>query len=93
MGLFKKKEKKTDSSADANPYAAPAAGMDPYAQAQGAPPPYASNSSFRQEKTPAATGPGGRPGGYNSQGGSYGAPSGYGSDRYGGAPAPAQRAG
>ncbi|KAL5116290.1 Protein transport protein S9 plasma membrane t-SNARE [Pleosporales sp. CAS-2024a] len=100
MGLFgKKKGGKEDSPAAQNPYAAPPAN-DPYAQ--GAPPAYSGGSSSslnRQEKTPAATGPGQpyggqqRPGGYGAQGGSYGAQSGYGSDRYGGAPAPAQRAG
>ncbi|KAH7379150.1 plasma membrane snare protein-like protein [Phaeosphaeria sp. MPI-PUGE-AT-0046c] len=90
--------KKKDNAAAENPYAAPA-GNDPYAQA--APPAYSggssSNSSYRQEKTPAATGPGQpfgqRPGGYGSQGGSYGSQAGYGSDRYGGSAAPSQRPG
>lgn len=82
-----------------NPYAAPPAN-DPYAQQ--APPAYGGgrNDSYRQEKTPAVTGPGGsygqqRPGygsqgssGYGSQGGSYGGQSGYGNDRYGSGPAP-----
>jgi hypothetical protein len=86
--------KKKDSPAAQNPYAAPPAN-DPYAQA---PPAYSGgNDSYRQEKSPSVTGPGQsygqRPGGYGAQGGSYGAQSGYGSDRYGGAPAPAQRAG
>jgi len=86
--------KKKESQAAQNPYAAPPAN-DPYAQP---PPSYSgSNDSYRQEKTPSVTGPGQsygqRPGGYGAQGGSYGAQSGYGSDRYGGAPAPAQRAG
>ncbi|EOA88803.1 Protein transport protein S9 plasma membrane t-SNARE [Exserohilum turcicum] len=76
-----------ESPAAQNPYAAPPAN-DPYAQ----PPPSYSNSgpdnSFRQEKTPAVTGPGQsygqQSGGYGAQGGSYGAQSGYGNDRYGG---------
>ncbi|KAI4685042.1 uncharacterized protein J4E88_004485 [Alternaria novae-zelandiae] len=89
MGLFSKKKDKggKESPAAQNPYAAPV-GKDPYAQ----PPPSYSNegqdNSFRQEKTPAVTGPGQtygqRPGGYGAQGGSYGAQSGYGADRYGG---------
>jgi hypothetical protein len=96
--LFGGRKKKTDSPAAQNPYAAPPAN-DPYAQP---PPAYAggnsASSSFRQEKSPAATGPGQahgqRPGGgYGAQGGSYGAQAGYGADRYGGAPAPAPRAG
>lgn len=76
-----------ESPAAQNPYAAPPAN-DPYAQP---PPSYSSggqDNSFRQEKTPAVTGPGqsyGQPsGGYGAQGGSYGAQSGYGNDRYGG---------
>ncbi|KAF3001824.1 Meiosis-specific subunit of the t-SNARE complex [Curvularia kusanoi] len=101
MGMFSKKKDGDDDSnrkalfgsrksekapAQSNPYAA-APGKDPYAQ----PPPQYSGptDSFRQEKTPAVTGPGG---GYGAQGGSYGAQSGYGNDRYGGSPAPQQSA-
>lgn len=104
MGLFSKKNKGAEaddsnrsalfgsrkgkeSPAAQNPYAAPPAN-DPYAQP---PPSYSSpgqDTSFRQDKTPAVTGPGQsygqRPGGYGAQGGSYGAQSGYGNDRYGG---------
>ncbi|EMD93895.1 hypothetical protein COCC4DRAFT_38517 [Bipolaris maydis ATCC 48331] len=106
MGLFGKKKDKgaeaedsnrsalfgsrkgKESPAAQNPYAAPPAN-DPYAQP---PPSYSGgqDSSFRQEKTPAVTGPGQaygqRPGGYGAQGGSYGAQSGYGNDQYGGGP-------
>jgi hypothetical protein len=104
MGLFGKKKDKgaeaedsnrsalfgnrkgKESPAAQNPYAAPPAN-DPYAQP---PPSYSGgqDSSFRQEKTPAVTGPGQaygqRPGGYGAQGGSYGGQSGYGNDQYGG---------
>ncbi|KAF1834319.1 hypothetical protein BDW02DRAFT_579726 [Decorospora gaudefroyi] len=84
-----------------NPYAAPAANADPYAQP---PPSYSSpggqDASYRQEKTPAVTGPGQgfgqqRPGGYGAGGGSYGSQSGYGNDRFGGGSgsAPPQRPG
>ena len=91
MGLFSKKKDKggKDSPAAQNPYAAPPA-SDPYAQP---PPSYsggAADNSFRQEKTPAVTGPGQsygqRPGGYGAQEASYGAQSGYGNDAYGGGP-------
>jgi hypothetical protein len=86
--LFGRRKEKSSPAPAQNPYAAPAA-KDPY----GAPPPsYSSagggDSSYRQEKTPAVTGPGGsygqRPGGFGAQGGSYGAQSGYGNDQYGG---------
>lgn len=83
--LFGNRKKEKSSPAAQNPYAAPPAN-DPYAQA---PPSYSGgNDSYRQEKTPAVTGPGQsygqRPGGYGAQGGSYGGQSGYGNDRYGG---------
>jgi hypothetical protein len=62
--------KKKDGTVAQNPYAAPPAN-DPYAQP---PPAYSngsSNGSYRQEKTPAVTGPNGsygqRPGGYSAQ--------------------------
>lgn len=71
---------------------AAAPGKDPYAQ----PPPQYSgpNDAYRQDKTPAVTGPGqqyggGRGAGYGAQGGSYDAPAGYGNDRYASSPAPA----
>jgi hypothetical protein len=89
-----------ESPAGQNPYAAPAANSDPYAQP---PPSYSStggqDTAYRQDKTPSVTGAGHpfgqRPGGYGAQGGSYGAQSGYGSDRFGnaGASAPPQRPG
>lgn len=91
--LFGSRKKDKNSPAAQNPYAAPPAN-DPYAQP---PPAYSgggSQDSYRQDKTPAVTGPGQnygqRPGpsaasgGYNAQGGSYAAQSGYGNDRYGG---------
>jgi hypothetical protein len=89
MGLFSKKKDKagTASPAAQNPYAAPAA-KDPYAQPPPSYSPGGQDTSFRQEKTPAVTGPGQsygqNAGGYGAQGGSYGAQSGYGNDRYGG---------
>lgn len=94
--LFGSRKKDKASPAAQNPYAAPA-GNDPYAQP---PPSYSGgrNDSYRQEKTPAVTGPGQsygqrpQPGSYGSQGGSYGSQSGYGNDRYGGS-APPQRPG
>jgi hypothetical protein len=90
-----------DSPAAQNPYAAPAADSDPYAQP---PPSYSSAGGqaaapYGQDKTPSVTGPGQsygqRPGGFGAQGGSYGAQSGYGNDRFGGAGAnaPPQRPG
>jgi hypothetical protein len=88
--------KKKDTPAAQNPYAAPPLAKDPYAQP---PPAYSGggSDSYRQEKTPSATGPGQphgqQAGGYGAQGGSYGAQAGYGNDRFGGAPAPAARAG
>lgn len=93
--LFGSRKKDKGSPAAQNPYAAPPAN-DPYAQP---PPSYSSGgktNSYREEKTPAVTGPGQsygqRPGGFGAQGGSYGGQSGYGNDRYGGG-APAQRPG
>lgn len=89
MGLFSKKKDKagTASPAAQNPYAAPVA-KDPYAQPPPSYSPGGQDTSFRQEKTPAVTGPGQsygqNAGGYGAQGGSYGAQSGYGNDRYGG---------
>jgi len=85
--------KKKDGPAAPNPYAAPPAN-DPYAQP---PPSYSGNNeAYRQEKSPAVTGPGQAYGqrsqGYGAQGGSYGGQTGYGSDRFGGGAAP-QRAG
>lgn len=85
--LFGSRKKEKGSPAGQNPYAAPPAN-DPYAQP---PPSYSgSNDSYRQEKTPAVTGPGQnygqRSGGYGDQGANYGGQSGYGSDRYGGGP-------
>jgi len=91
MGLFSKKKDKSgkDSPAAQNPYAAPPA-SDPYAQPPPSYPGGGADNSFRQEKTPAVTGPGQtygqRPGGYGAQGASYGAQSGYGQDAYGGGP-------
>ncbi|KAJ4334048.1 Protein transport protein S9 plasma membrane t-SNARE [Ascochyta clinopodiicola] len=90
--------KKSDKAApQSNPYAA-APGKDPYAQP---PPQYPGpNDGFRQDKTPAVTGPGqqfggrgggGGGGGYGAQGGGYGAQSGYGNERYGSSPAPQQQ--
>jgi hypothetical protein len=89
-----------DSPAAQNPYAAPAANSDPYAQP---PPSYSSaggqDDPYRQDKTPSVTGSGQnygqRPGGYGAQGGSYGSQSGYGNDRFGaaGGAAPPQRPG
>ncbi|KAF2634684.1 hypothetical protein P280DRAFT_438517 [Massarina eburnea CBS 473.64] len=113
MGLFKKKTddggdadrgalfgKRKDKSSPApkdNPYAQPPAN-DPYANA---PPPYqGGNNSFRDNKSPAVTGPGGphgggpRPGpggGYGSQQGSYGG--GYGGDKFGSGGAPPRQGG
>lgn len=85
--LFSRKAKASPANS-ANPYAAPPAN-DPYAQQ---PPPYSGgNDSFRQEKSPAVTGPGQRfGGGYSSQGGSFGGRggAGYGADRFGGAGLP-----
>ena len=83
--LFGNRKKEKISPAAQNPYAAPPAN-DPYAQP---PPSYSGGSdSYRQEKSPAVTGPGQnygqRSGGYGDQGGNYGGQSGYGSDRYGG---------
>ncbi|KAL6702471.1 Protein transport protein S9 plasma membrane t-SNARE [Coniothyrium glycines] len=95
--LFGGRKKEKNSPAAQNPYAAPPAN-DPYAQP---PPSYSgggAQNSYRQEKSPAVTGPGQsfgqqqRPSGYGAQGGSYGGQQGYGSDRYGG-DAPAQRPG
>lgn len=98
--LFGGRKKEKSSPAGQNPYAAPPAN-DPYAQP---PPSYSgggAQNTYRQEKTPAVTGPGQsygqgqgqqRPGGYGAQGGSYGAQQGYGNDRYG-AGAPPQRQG
>lgn len=96
--LFGGRKKEKSSPAAQNPYAAPPAN-DPYAQP---PPSYsgggAQNNAYRQEKSPAVTGPGQsygqqqRPAGYGAQGGSYGAQQGYGNDRYGGG-APQQRQG
>ncbi|KAF2132998.1 hypothetical protein P153DRAFT_283961 [Dothidotthia symphoricarpi CBS 119687] len=81
--LFGGRTKEKAGQAAQNPYAAPPAN-DPYA----APPAYSGGqASIRPEKTPAVTGAGqpfGQRGGYGAQGGSYGAPSGYGNDRYGG---------
>jgi hypothetical protein len=117
MGLFSRKNddaedsnrsalfggrKKKDTPAAHNPYAAPPAN-DPYAQ----PPPAYSNgsssSSYRQEKSPAVTGPNGSYGqhnttnghqnGYGANGGSNGTHSGYGNNHYGASPAPASRPG
>ncbi|KAL1594688.1 Protein transport protein S9 plasma membrane t-SNARE [Nothophoma quercina] len=95
--LFGSRKKSEKAPTQSNPYAA-APGQDPYAQ----PPPQYSgpNDKYRQDKTPAVTGPGqqygggrGGGGGYGAQGGSYGAQSGYGNDRYGsGSPAPQQSA-
>ena len=88
--LFGSKKKDRSTPTAQNPYAAPPP-KDPYAQP---PPAYSSaggrEDSYRQEKTPAVTGPGQnygqRPGGYAQGGGSYGAQSGYGNDQYGGGP-------
>lgn len=95
--LFGGRKKEKGSPAAQNPYAAPPAN-DPYAQP---PPSYSgggAQNTFRQEKSPAVTGPGQsygqqqRPGGYGAQGGSYAQQQGYGTDRYGGG-APTQRPG
>lgn len=106
MGIFKKKgddesdrnalfgnRKGKASPAGSNPYAEPPTKNDPYANA---PPPYSGgNDSFRQDKSPAVTGPGQRygGGGYGAQGGSYGGGGGYGGDRYGSGDQGPRRAG
>ena len=83
--LFGSRKKDKESAAGHNPYAAPSA-KDPYAQP---PPAYSGgHDSYRQEKSPAVTGPGqgyGQHGrGYGNQGGGSGGQSGYGNDRYSG---------
>lgn len=89
MGFLSRKKK--DPAPAMNPYAGES---DPY---QAPPPKYSSGNNINpQEKSASITGQG-RPygsssGAYSAQGGSFGAQSGFGNDRYGGA-APAQRPG